>query len=66
MGYKSPIYGRRTGQILVKPLGFVDVAKYIGDVKRAVELGIDGVLVAHKVAKARNPQQALLSLLQDF
>ncbi len=37
-----------------------------GDVKKAVELGIDGVLVAHKVAKARNPQQALLSLLQDF
>ncbi len=36
IGYKSPLYGRRTGQILVKPLKFVDVAKYIGDVEKAI------------------------------
>ena len=38
MGYKSPIYGRRTGQIKLQPFQFKDVAKFIKNIRRAVEL----------------------------
>lgn len=37
MAYKSPLYGRRTGQILLGPLGFIEVLNYIGDFRKAVE-----------------------------
>ncbi len=37
MGYKSPIYGRRTGQILVKPFRFEEVLNYIKNLEKAVE-----------------------------
>jgi len=33
----SPLYGRRTGQILLRGFRFVDVLDYIGDFTRAVE-----------------------------
>jgi len=36
------------------------------DVKKAIEMGMDGVLVAHRVARAKDPREALLSLLEDF
>ena len=38
LGYKSPLYGRRTGQIKLKPLSFVDFFNYIGDLKKSVEV----------------------------
>ena len=38
MGYKSPIYGRRTGQIKLQPFQFKDVAKFIKNTQTAVEL----------------------------
>lgn len=37
MGYKSPIYGRRTGQLKLQPFQFKDVAKFIKNTQRAVE-----------------------------
>lgn len=38
LGYRSPLYGRRTGQLLLRPLGFPAVLDYAGDPERAVEL----------------------------
>jgi len=38
MGYRSPIYGRRTGQLKLQPFQFKDVAKFIKNTQRAVEL----------------------------
>ncbi|MBU4373593.1 MAG: ATP-binding protein [Euryarchaeota archaeon] len=38
LGYKSPIYGRRTGQLKLQPFQFKDVAKFIKNTERAVEL----------------------------
>ena len=37
MQHSSPVYGRRTGQILLHGFRFVDVLDYIGDFKQAVE-----------------------------
>ncbi len=37
MGYKSPLYGRRTGQLLLKHIRFIHVLNYIKDFKKAVE-----------------------------
>jgi AAA+ ATPase superfamily predicted ATPase len=37
MDYKSPLFGRRTGQILLQPLRFIDVLDYLGDMRKAVE-----------------------------
>lgn len=38
MRHTSPLFGRRTGQILLKGFRFGDVMDYIGDLSRAVEL----------------------------
>jgi hypothetical protein len=38
MEHTSPLYGRRTGQILLPGFAFGDVLDYIGDFTRAVEL----------------------------
>lgn len=38
LGYKSPLYGRRTGQLLIKPLRFVHILDYVKNFKKAVEL----------------------------
>lgn len=38
MQYKSPLYGRRTGQYLLKPLRFVHILEYCREMKQAVEL----------------------------
>ncbi len=38
MEHTSPLYGRRTGQILLRGLRFADVLDYIGDLTRAVEV----------------------------
>lgn len=38
MEHTSPLYGRRTGQILLRGFAFGDVLDYIGDVTQAVEL----------------------------
>ena len=38
LGYKSPLYGRRTAQLLLKPLKFGDVIAYIKDIKKSIEL----------------------------
>jgi hypothetical protein len=37
LGYKSPLYGRRTGQLKLGPFKFKDVASYVGDIEKAVE-----------------------------
>ena len=37
MEYGSPLFGRRTGQILLQPLRFVHVLDYLGEMKKAVE-----------------------------
>ena len=37
MGYKSPLYGRRTGQLLLKQIPFMHILDYIGRFERAVE-----------------------------
>lgn len=43
MHYKSPLYGRRTGQILLQPFRFVDYFPYVNEMKKAVHLyGIFG------------------------
>lgn len=31
LGYKSPLFGRRTGQVLIEPLGFQDARKFFPD-----------------------------------
>jgi len=38
LGYRSPLYGRRTGQLLLKPFRFLDVFEYVRDLRRAVEI----------------------------
>jgi hypothetical protein len=38
MRYGSPLFGRRTGQYLIKPLRFVDILDYAKDFTKAVEL----------------------------
>jgi hypothetical protein len=38
LGYKSPIYGRRTGQLKLKPFSFRDIIRYMRNIPRAVEL----------------------------
>ena len=37
MGSKSPLYGRRTSQLLLKPLQFADALPQLGRMRRAVE-----------------------------
>ncbi|WP_292365348.1 MULTISPECIES: ATP-binding protein [unclassified Methanoculleus] len=37
MDYRSPLFGRRTGQILLHPLRFIHVLDYLGDMRKAVE-----------------------------
>ena len=39
LGYKSPLYGRRTGQWLVEPLGFKESCKFFSeyDIERKIE-----------------------------
>ncbi|ABD41268.1 ATPase [Methanospirillum hungatei JF-1] len=38
MQYKSPLYGRRTGQILLKPFRFIDFYPYVNDLRTAIIL----------------------------
>ncbi|WP_369694888.1 ATP-binding protein [Methanospirillum hungatei] len=38
MHYKSPLYGRRTGQILLKPFRFIDYYPYVNDLRTAITL----------------------------
>jgi len=37
MAYGSPLFGRRTGQILLSPLRFIHVLDYLQDLKKSVE-----------------------------
>lgn len=37
LGHRSPLYGRRTGQLLIKPLNFIHILDYIGDLEKAIE-----------------------------
>ena len=37
MGYSSPLYGRRTGQLLLKQIRFVHILDYIKDFTIGVE-----------------------------
>lgn len=37
MGYSSPLYGRRTGQLLIKQIPFIHILGYIKNIKKAVE-----------------------------
>ena len=38
MQYRSPLYGRRTGQYLIKPLRFINILDYCQDFEKAVHL----------------------------
>lgn len=38
LGYKSPLYGRRTGQLLVRPFSFAEALEYESDIGKAVEM----------------------------
>jgi AAA+ ATPase superfamily predicted ATPase len=37
LGHRSPLYGRRTGQQLIKPLNFTHILDYIGDLENAIK-----------------------------
>ena len=37
LGHRSPLYGRRTGQLLIKPLNFAHILDYVGDLEKAIE-----------------------------
>ncbi|RZN33531.1 MAG: ATP-binding protein [Methanosarcinales archaeon] len=37
MGYESPLYGRRTGQLLLKQIPFIHTLDYVGNFEKAVE-----------------------------
>ncbi len=37
MSHASPLFGRRTGQILLQPLRFIHVLEYLGDMRKTVE-----------------------------
>lgn len=37
MSHASPLFGRRTGQILLQPLRFIHILEYLGDIRKAVE-----------------------------
>ncbi len=37
MGYSSPLYGRKTGQLLIRQIPFIHILGYIKDIKKAVE-----------------------------
>ncbi len=37
LGHRSPLYGRRTGQLLLRPLNFIDILDYLGEMKNAIE-----------------------------
>ena len=55
MEHTSPLYGRRTGQILLRSLKFVDVLDYIGNFIRAVEMyAVFGGTPAYVMAIDRN------------
>ncbi len=38
MHYTSPLYGRRTGQYLIKPFRFIHILDYCHDIEKAVQL----------------------------
>lgn len=38
LGYRSPLYGRRTGQLLIRPFSFAEALEYEGDMRKAVEM----------------------------
>lgn len=64
MEYGSPLYGRRTGQILLKPLRFVHILDYIGDMKRAVEFyAVFGGTPAYIMAI--DPEQEILENIEE-
>lgn len=37
LGHRSPLYGRRTGQLLMKPLNFTHILDYVRNMKKAIE-----------------------------
>ncbi|MFH1471936.1 MAG: ATP-binding protein [Nanoarchaeota archaeon] len=38
LGYKSPLYGRRTGQLLIRPFSFAETLEYESDMQKAIEM----------------------------
>ena len=64
MEYGSPLYGRRTGQILLQPLRFVHILDYMGDMKRAVEFyAVFGGTPAYIMAI--DPEQEILENIEE-
>lgn len=37
LGHRSPLYGRRTGQLLIKPFNFIHILDYVGDLEKSIE-----------------------------
>ena len=43
LGYKSPLYGRRTGQMLVMPLDYLDSARFVPSYSHADQAAVYGM-----------------------
>ncbi|QYZ78435.1 ATP-binding protein [Methanofollis formosanus] len=64
MDYKSPLFGRRTGQILLHPLRFIHVLDYLGDMKKAVEFyAVFGGTPAYLMAA--DPEENILKNIEE-
>jgi len=64
MKYGSPLFGRRTGQILLQPLRFIHVLDYLGDMKKAVEFyAVFGGTPAYIMAA--DPEQDILKNIEE-
>ncbi len=44
LAYKSPLYGRRTGQFLINPLSFSDAVRFFPDYDAVAKISVYGIL----------------------
>lgn len=64
MGYSSPLYGRRTGQLLLKQIHFVHTLEYIKNFERAVEFySVFGGTPAYIMET--NPEKDIFTNIED-
>jgi len=64
MSSKSPVYGRRTGQLLIKPFKFMDLIKYYRDIRKCVEhYAVFGGIPAYILSL--NPRKTLRKNILD-
>lgn len=64
MDHASPLFGRRTGQILLQPLRFVHILEYIKDMQKAVEFySVFGGTPAYIMAA--DPEKDVLTNIEE-